>query len=224
MADDGNKYMADDGNKGRSSPFANMFGAIMERVSPIGDRKEGQDKPPKMASAPGFGSDVIKPKTGVVATDSQGALDKAPSAEVKPTDGKGGEPEKKGFLGLWGGRRRKRKSRKSKRRKSRKSKRRKTRRKSRRKKRGSGSIPEQETAEDCGNISSKIDEMTEAVMKLRNENKNVEAGELERELDELRNRKKWCDVHYKGGRKTRRKKKRKKKRKSRRRKSRRRRR
>ena len=134
--------MADDGNKGRSSPFSGLFSGAMDTfksgirtLSPIGDRKEGQDKPPKMAPAPGFGSEVNKP-TAVVATDAQGALEKAQSA--KPTDGKGGEPEKKGFLGLWGGRRRKRKSRKSKRRKSRKSKRRKTRRKSRRKKRGRG--------------------------------------------------------------------------------------
>ena len=172
----------------------------------LDNRKKGVKDPAKLHSAPGQGI----PKSTVTSTDAKGALEKAPSEDT------GGE-KKKGFLGLWGGRRRKRKSRKSKRRK--------TRRKSRRKKRGRGSIPEQETAEDCGNISSKIDEMTEAVMKLRNENKNVEAGKKQEELDELRNTKKWCDEHYfKGGRKTRRKKKRKKKRKSRRRKSRRRRR
>ena len=51
--------------------------------------------------------------------------------------------------------------------------------------------------------------MTETVMKLRNENKHIEAGEKQEELEQLENTKKWCDVHYKGGRKTRRKKKRK---------------
>lgn len=139
MADDN-----DDGNKGRSSPFLGMFGAFGRAMSPIADRKAtgdegGQDKPQKIA-APGFGSDLKKPKPQqVVTTDTEGALTSSQSA--KPTDGTGGKPEKKGFLGLWGGRRRKRKSRRTKRmarRKSRKSKRRKTRRKSRRKKRGRG--------------------------------------------------------------------------------------
>ena len=132
MADDN-----DDGNKGRSSPFLSMFGAIGRAVSPIGDRKEGQHKSHKIELAPGFGSDLkkLKKPNPVVTTDAEGALKSAPSEDTKPTDGTGGKPEKKGFLGLWGGRRRKRKSRKSKRRKSRKSKRRKTkRRKTRRKK------------------------------------------------------------------------------------------
>ena len=125
----------DDGNKGRSSPFAGMFGAIGKAISPIGDRKEGQDKPPKLTSAPSFGSDVNKP-SAVVPTDAKGALEKAQSAEVKPTENKGGQEKKSGWF--WGGRRRKRKSKRTKRmarRKSRRSKRRKTRRKTRRKRR-----------------------------------------------------------------------------------------
>ena len=106
--------MADDGNKGRSSPFAGLFGAIGSAVSPVADRKAsenegGQDKPAFLSRG------VIKPKA-VVATDAKGALEKAPSED------KGGE-KKKGFLGLWGGRRR-RKSRRKSRRRRRKSRRR----------------------------------------------------------------------------------------------------
>tara|TARA_B110000008_G_C16972336_1_gene564439 strand:- start:551 stop:982 length:432 start_codon:yes stop_codon:yes gene_type:complete len=137
-------------HEGRSSPFATFFSGardtITRTMSPIGDRKEGQDKPPKFGSAPGF-ADVKKPST-VVATSTKDALDKVQSAEVKPTGGQGGEPEKKGFLGLWGGRRRrksrrrktkrrkkKRKSRRRKKTKRRKKKRKSRRRKSRRRKR-----------------------------------------------------------------------------------------
>lgn len=125
----------DDGNKGRSSPFAGMFGAIGKAISPIGNRKEGQDKPPKLTSAPSFGSDVNKP-SAVVPTDAKGALEKAQSAEETTKKEGGQDKEKSGWF--WGGRRRKRKSKRTKRmarRKSRRSKRRKTRRKSRRKRR-----------------------------------------------------------------------------------------
>ena len=125
MEDDG------DGNKGRSSPIAGMFGAIGRAMSPIGNRKEGDKDPAKLKTAP----PMLKP-TAVVATDAEGALAKAPSAEVKPTENKGGQEKKSGWF--WGGRRRKRKSKRTKRmarRKSRRSKRRKTRRKSRRKRR-----------------------------------------------------------------------------------------
>ena len=126
-----------DGNKGRSSPFSGFFSAIGRAVSPIGDRKDGDKDPAKLKTAP----QLVKP-TAVVATDAQGALEKAPSAEETTKKEGGQDKEKSGWF--WGGRRRKRKSKRTKRmarRKSRRSKRRKTRRKTsrkRRRKRGRG--------------------------------------------------------------------------------------
>ena len=127
--------MADDGNKGMFSDVTDFF---RRTVSPTEIRKDGPKDPAKLHSAPGPG--IGKPQA-VVSTGAKGALKTAPSED------KAGE-KKKGFLGLWGGRRRrksrrrktkrrkkKRKSRRRKKTKRRKKKRKSRRRKSRRRKR-----------------------------------------------------------------------------------------